>query len=161
MLVLSRSLTRHRRARARCETVCDGFCTSSSKGNVRILASHIRKMIVSHAKAGREQRRLLAQDLEAEQYRQIASRLEGVVSPPPDSDASSGGHRLMYRRSLLVGTGAGDADEDISDRRSSSSSLGWMMKSPLRVAMTEDTLAEELKPSLVDTKPEANHTAVA
>lgn len=105
---------------------------------------------------GREQRRLLALDIEAEQQRHIAARLEGVVSPPPESDASSGGHRLMYRRSLGMTTG--DGDEDISDRRSSSSSLGWMMKSPLRVTTVEDAQPEPPRKNLVDTKAE-NHVA--
>jgi hypothetical protein len=62
----------------------------------------------------------------------------------------------MYRRSLLTGTSTGqvDGEEDISDRRSSSSSMGWMMKSPLRVTNVEETLPEVTKPSVIDTKPE-------
>lgn len=91
--------------------------------------------IYSHG-SGREQRRLLTLDIEAEQQKHhLATRLDDVISP--DSDASSGGHRLMYRRSMGVNTVEGD--EDHSDKRSSSSSLGWMMKSPLRVTTnTED-----------------------
>lgn len=91
---------------------------------------------------GREQRRLLALDLELEQQRYASSLLDDITSP--DSDASSGGHRLMYRRSL--GMTPADAEEDTSDKRSSSSSLQWMMKSPLRPTNMEETTTPIAKP---------------
>lgn len=94
--------------------------------------------------AGREQRRLLALDLELEQQRYASSRLEEVLSP--DSDASSGGHRLMYRRSL--GLVPAEGEDEASDRRSSSSSLQWMMKSPLRPTQVEETAPPVVKPRI-------------
>jgi hypothetical protein len=79
---------------------------------------------------GRQQRRLLALDLQAEQPqpRMTGHGIEGLISP--DSDASSGGHRFMYGRNLGIGINANE--EDQSDKRSSTSSTGWMMKNPLR-----------------------------
>jgi hypothetical protein len=49
----------------------------------------------------------------------------------PDSDASSGGHRFLYGRQSL-GMTPGDEDHSNSDKRSSTSSTGWMMKNPMR-----------------------------
>lgn len=43
----------------------------------------------------------------------------------------------MYRRNL--GLTPADGEDDASDKRSSSSSLQWMMKSPLRPTHLEDT----------------------
>lgn len=88
-------------------------------------------------KSGRQQRRLLALDLQAEQSRMTgpgtgtATGLEGLLSP--DSDASSGGHRFMYGHGgRNIGIGMTASEDDHSDKRSSTSSTGWMMKNPLR-----------------------------
>lgn len=61
----------------------------------------------------------------------------------------------MYRRSLGLtpAEANGGEDDNTSDRRSSSSSLGWMMKSPLRVTTAADPAPPPVKVT-VDTKPE-------
>jgi hypothetical protein len=102
----------------------------------------------------------LALDLQAEQSqhqpRVPGHGIEGLISP--DSDASSGGHRFMYGHSLGMGINANE--EDQSDKRSSTSSAGWMMKNPLRQPLvlaqpiqTQSQAQPELK---IDTRKEDN-----